>query len=95
MGVFDKLAYLLLERLLKVAESGAQPDVAAWLHELLAGGPEQFQRGLRELVKARSWETCIISTSGTGRFAYRKFAPEPTKRVSLAKPQSPSKRCTW
>jgi hypothetical protein len=58
MGVFDKLAYLLLERLLKVAESGAQPDVAAWLHKLLASGQDQFQRALRELVKARSWETC-------------------------------------
>ena len=58
MRVFDKWAYLLLERLLRVAESGDQPDISAWLYKQLAREPDQFQRSLRELVKARSWETC-------------------------------------
>jgi hypothetical protein len=58
MRVFDKLAYLLLEYLLKVAESGDRPDISARLHKLLSSGPGQFQRSLREFVKKRSWETC-------------------------------------
>ncbi len=58
MRVFDKLAYLFLERLLKAVETGGRPDISAWLHKLLASGPDPFKRALRELIKARSWETC-------------------------------------
>jgi RecQ family ATP-dependent DNA helicase len=58
MRVFDKLAYRLLEHLLKVAEEGKRPDISAWLHKFLASGPELFQQSLRELVKKRGWDTC-------------------------------------
>ena len=58
MRVFDKLAYLFLERLLKAAEDGGRPDISAWLHKLLASGSDQFQRSLRELVKQRGWDSC-------------------------------------
>ena len=50
MGLRERLAYRLLERLLNAAEKGQHAHISAWLHELLAAGSGQFRQALDDLV---------------------------------------------